>query len=255
MLLHGDSDMRICFVAIALAVSGMLNSRTAVQAQSYGASSPYGGGGFAQSYSGMSGQQGIFGTRTLGSNLSPGQRSFGGQSFGAQGGGGLSPSFGMNRQPGDFVGVDPQNQQRFVGAPPMANNPGFGGFNPQTMSPGGGGQNYPGRRPGTDNREHSEQQTASPIRTTLCAAFEYAKPDSAKLSSSLTQRLAEMSALHTQTPIQVKVRGRTAILQGVATTEHDRALAEQLIRLEAGIEEVKNEIAVASPMSPKSDTP
>jgi osmotically-inducible protein OsmY len=117
-------------------------------------------------------------------------------------------------------------------------------------TPGGGNANP--RRNANANQgranEAAGQETAS-IRTTFRAAFDHPEPDSKQLSTSLTRRLAKTSAIQAQTPIRVELQGRTAILQGVVATEHDRELAEQMIRLEAGIQAVKNEIEVGSPTS------
>ena len=222
----------------ALTLLSVFVGRTTVQAQSYGASSPYGG---SPSYRSMSGM-GMFGNRSLGSDLTAGRRTFGGSSFDTNNSfGGLDLGSARflrgNRQPGEFVGVD--QEAGFPGWPQA-------GRFPSSMMPMGG--RYPSGTPSRQNQD--EQRTAgpttTPIRTTYCVAFDYDKPDSEQLSMSLTQRLAELPARQSHSPIQVEVRGRTAILRGVATTKHDRELAEQVVRLEAGIEMVKNEVVVAT---------
>jgi osmotically-inducible protein OsmY len=83
-------------------------------------------------------------------------------------------------------------------------------------------------------------------------AFEFPEADVNALSALLSRRLAKTPAIRAQTPIRVEVQGRTALLQGVVATEHDRVIAEQMVRLEAGIEAVKNEIVVGKPKPPPS---
>lgn len=115
---------------------------------------------------------------------------------------------------------------------------------PQTMPMAGLGRNYPGSSPASGQKKNEGSRKSNGIRTQLRVAFDRIEPAPDKLSASLTRRLAEIRAIRCQTPIQVEVRGRTAILQGVVTTEHARDLAEQIVRLEPGIETVKNEIEV-----------
>ena len=98
----------------------------------------------------------------------------------------------------------------------------------QAVEPGG---NYASQSP--NNRgENPIAPPSNSIRTTLRVAFDYRQPNANKLSWALTRRLAEMRAIHCQTPIRVEVQGRTAILQGVAATDHDRAWRSETVRLD-----------------------
>jgi osmotically-inducible protein OsmY len=45
-------------------------------------------------------------------------------------------------------------------------------------------------------------------------------------------------------PIQVQVQGQTAVLRGVVASEYDRRVAEQVVRMQPGIWEVKNELTL-----------
>ncbi|MHB1034225.1 MAG: BON domain-containing protein [Pirellulales bacterium] len=66
---------------------------------------------------------------------------------------------------------------------------------------------------------------------------------------------------------QVTVVGETAVLRGVVASTHARDLAEQMVRLEPGIWNVRNELQVAgqpetpvpqpatAPLPPPSSTP
>jgi hypothetical protein len=256
----GDFAVRICFAIVVLAALSVLDDRTVVQAQSYGSGSSSGG---TSSYGGApttSGRQGMFGNRSVGSGLRSGQGAFGsGSTLGPQGDLSSARFVRGNRQPGDFVGGNSQDGRPFVGGAPADTNFGNWPSSAGPMSswtPGGG---YPNSRQNPNRNQPGKGETAgqnaTSIHTTFHAAFEYPQPNSNQLSTSLTQRLAKTPAIQTQTPIRVELQGCTAILRGVASTEHDRALAEQMIRLEAGIEAVRNEIAVANPTPAASPSP
>ena len=174
----------------------------------------------------------------------------------------ISPAPGLCAaigQPGDFVGGYSQDQPFVGGVQDDANGQQGNGYTPLTTG-GWGGQGNPGYRqranPNQSGGQGSTQQNAAAsIRTTFRAAFNYPQSNPNTLSTTLTRRLATIPALQSQTPIRVELQGRTAILRGVAATEHDRGLAEQMLRLEPGIEEVKNEVAVASPIPPEPAAP
>jgi len=195
----------------------------------------------------------MFGSRALGSNQPLGQRSFAsGMQMNLEGGIGSSPFFGANPQQGNFVGAGSQGMQHFVGASQAGAAAGGGNFNILLQQPMGSldaGPGFSGQSPNAGPGTHGQTDL---IRTTFCPAFDHAEPDAEKLSTSLTRRLASLPSLRVQTPIRVEVRQRTAILRGTVKTAHDRALAEQLVRLEAGIESVENEIVVetSSPTKP-----
>ena len=95
-----------------------------------------------------------------------------------------------------------------------------------------------------------------PMRTTLTLGFEPAVgPPPAQVSSAIAEHLMALPALHWQAPAQVEMQGRTAILRGVVATEHDRDLAERVVRLEATVDQVQNQIVVAGPATPKQASP
>ena len=49
----------------------------------------------------------------------------------------------------------------------------------------------------------------------------------------------------------MELLGRTAILRDAVALEHDRDLAERVVRREATVEQVQNQIVVAGPAIPK----
>lgn len=71
-------------------------------------------------------------------------------------------------------------------------------------------------------------------------------------TAAVTARLGQARPLAARSPVQATLSEGTVTLRGVVATEHDRALAEQLARLEPGVVEVKNELVLGSGPSPTS---
>jgi osmotically-inducible protein OsmY len=204
-----------------------------------------------------SGSSGMFGNRTVGSSLSAGQRTFGSNPPGSgattsdlSGVGQIDSSDRFvrdNRQPGQFVGNSSQSLQDFVGAV-QAN---------QRMNQRAGQGNLAGpsqNRSANANRSGTAKAAQTPIRTTLQVAFPYRKPAPDSLSSQLVRRLASSPQIHTRSPVEVQVVGGTATLRGTVASEHDRALAARMVRLEVGVWKVDNQLTVA-PVPGESPAP
>ena len=234
----------------------------------------------------MSSSSGMFGSRSLGSSLSAGQSTAFGSSFGSSMGGlgsmggqsglgGLSgmSSFGsqmggmsqlggnqagQQRRAGDFVGATSQqlNGRGFVGAQQAGNGTGLGQGSQgvgmsgmQGLGRGGGFssmQDQSGQYHNGQSGMYGNGRNSVPVRTTLTMNIETPSGRSPQVNSSLTQRLAGLPALHWQSTNRVEMRGRTAVLRGVVATEHDRELAERVVRLEASVDQVENQLAVSS---------
>jgi len=221
----------------------------------------------------------MFGNRTMGGGLSAGSNNFGGSSQGSssmgkmsqggsqsgssQGAAGLTnPSGvgGQTRQSGSFVGTNTGQsaRQNFVGAAQVnssgAARSGQGNFGMGGFGGGGSGMGgFGGRRLGNFGfgAGGSNTPTTPPVRTTLTLGFEPSVAPPQKVSLAIAEHLKALPALHWQVPVQVRMQGRTAILRGVAETEHDRDLAERVVRLEATVDEVQNQIEVAGSAIPK----
>ena len=188
---------------------------------------------------------------------------------GGQNGGGLT------RQAGGFIGTSPTqlNGQGFVGAEQAASGGagmgqggmGMGGMGMGGMGQGGRGQsmqglgnpgmrglggsmmpNNSGQFPNGQGGMNGNGRGTRPIRITFSVGFDRPVAASQHFSSSLARRLADLPAIHWRTPGQVEIRGRTAILRGVVATEHDRDLAERVVRLEAAVDQVQNQLVVAA---------
>lgn len=66
----------------------------------------------------------------------------------------------------------------------------------------------------------------------------------------LTALLARTPRIARVSPISVTMESDTAVLRGQVRTLRDRQLAEDLVRLEPGVWEVRNELVVAEPQRP-----
>jgi len=84
------------------------------------------------------------------------------------------------------------------------------------------------------------------MQTGIELAFAAPRPAVEQVAPALTARLERTSRIRFQSPVAVTLREGTAILQGVVGSEHDRELAEQLVRLEPGVLQVQNELLVLS---------
>jgi hypothetical protein len=83
------------------------------------------------------------------------------------------------------------------------------------------------------------------IRPTLDVGFDYTGPAPESLVPKLTTRLTKVPTLRFVQPVEVVIEKGVVVLKGTVRTEHDRALAEQLILQEPGVRQVENRLAVA----------
>ncbi|MFZ5831549.1 MAG: BON domain-containing protein [Planctomycetota bacterium] len=216
----------------------------------------------------MAQSSGMFGSRSLGSGISAGSRSFGtnpnmgvgtGGGFGNTGlgmgaGSGLSSQSSVgqldsssrflrqNRDAGSFVGADTQEVATYV----------LGGQ--QTSMMRSTATNLPrstARTSRTSSRSTAARRNSRSkvpeLRTALRVAFDYPIVPSAQINSVVDRRV--QSALGPQrlrlTATSFGPDG-TLTLRGTVATEHDRDLAERLALLEPGVRKVDNQLQVAS---------
>ncbi len=211
------------------------------------------------SMSGFS-NSGTFGSRNLGGGVGAGSRSFGSGVGGSSGIGGNMPTdVGQvdssdrfvrgSRAPGQFVGADTAEMQRFTGAVQA----GTGGNRGAMQGLNGAGRN----RGNTANRQTNTGGTrgTTDVRTTLRVAFDYTRTTPESISTTLAARLEKSRRIRTLSAVQVVFDRGTVTLRGVVATDHDRALAERLTRLEGGVSRVKNELTVAKPTVAKPPQP
>jgi hypothetical protein len=95
--------------------------------------------------------------------------------------------------------------------------------------------------------------TTAPI--TLGFELPRAAPD--QFGQAIAKRLIKLPSLHFQGNVRVDIVGRTAYLRGRVSSEHERELAEHVVLLEAGIDDVVNlmEVGGTSLQTPPPPTP
>jgi len=275
--------MRVLFSTAALAVLALLGIQVAVWGQSTTSTLSFGGTsgsssgvgsssrGSSSTGSSSTGSSGTFGSRSMGSSLTPGNRSFTGGGTGAGNSGtpgAGNTTVGQTQNATQFM--NNAYQRGFVGASSnnMANANILGGVasgqnnRNQNSRLGTMGLNSPYGMQGLGRTGMNQfgnnmmgGAAASNIQppTALRATFDYPKPPADKLTAALTQRLAQTKGLHTQSPVTVLAQSGTVTLRGTVASEHDRAVAERLVRLEPGVWKVNNELVVAG--APADSTP
>lgn len=218
------------------------------------------------------------GSRTNFSNSSPVGQGISGRSglgsMGSMGTGGLgsSSSSGMLQlgsaaqqmmqranQSGYFVGGSTQNtmSSAYGTATTGRTNYGTSSYGQGTYGSSAYGNRNRSNRAGQYGQYgqygRSNMASESLVPTRLVLGFDRPAVSAPEFSSKLTARLEKVSRIQFRTAPQVLVENGTAILRGSVATEHDRVLAEQLVRLEAGISGVKNELTLPSaPASPSA---
>jgi hypothetical protein len=194
-----------------------------------------GQGGITQNFMKPSNTSNLLQTPFVGANLQSGSAGYVGagaaQLFGTSGTGG-----GMNS---GMQGLGSTGMQRYGGGGTSSSQ--YGGYRAGQFGGMSGGA-YGGMQRG--GAQGGNANTTS-IRTQLTASFESRPSDAEKFSTSLPQRLTRLPGLHWSSPGQIEIQGRTVILRGSVATEHDRDLAERVARLEAGVEQVQNQLVVA----------
>ena len=197
------------------------------------------------------------GTSTFGGGSGLGTPSTSGSSFSQMGSniGGITGTESFirgNQQRGAFVGSSAAEvqSQGFAGSVQAGQTP--------TGQQGSGLTSGGPNRSGGSNRATNtgrNRRTSTQLRTSLRVGFitrRAAAPD--VVSAALVRRLSNSPRVQNLSPVQVVIQGRTATLRGVVATAYDRALAEQVTRLEAGIWQVKNELVVAT-IPAEAETP
>ena len=146
-----------------------------------------------------------------------------------------------SRDPNAFIGRDP-NLNDFIGA---------------TQAVGGVvGTSLGDLQPNRDLNVNRPRFEAAPNRNGLyrprLVLHEELRipPQGASPAQSLAERTLQRSLARRELSdrVQARVENRTAILEGVVASEHDRLLAAELARLEPGIAAVDNRLRLAAPL-------
>ena len=108
--------------------------------------------------------------------------------------------------------------------------------------------------------QQTNQQSSRQIRTHMVVAFPNPLRDSQDSSAAQTVRSRVMSRMdrtlrralgERAREVQVRLEGSTAVLRGAVSSDHQKQLAELLVKLEPGIADVRNELTV----DPHGSTP
>ena len=223
----------------------------------------------AASAEAQSASSGSFGGRSMGSSFTPS-----GSSFGGTGASGMAPGFGGvsgmgaggmggagggvagattrgdttagqisggerfvrgARQPGQFVGSDSRDTTNIMSqlSAYSALQSGLGRNNNDASNAN--------RQSATAGMRNSRVKMP---RIQQSVGFDFVPPKAETVDAVLQSRYAMSPRMSRIGSIAVQMEGRTAILTGVVATAHDRALAEQLARLEAGVSGVRNELTI-----------
>jgi|GEM_PF-2267780 len=205
------------------------------------------GGGLGTTAGGTqagSGTGGMFGSRSLGSTLSGGQRSM-------TGGRGVAGSTRTADAAGTVTGserfVRANRQGQFVGSDSADLSSIFSSMSGQQ---GGRGQQLGMNRnqnqnPNDGMNDMGGQNRRPVYRTQRVVGFEYKLPSAATASAALGNRITRAVRVP-GAKVEVMLQDRTAILQGVVPNAHARELAAQLALLEPGVYQVQNDLQVAT---------
>jgi len=199
----------------------------------------------------------MFGSRSSGQGSSTGNRSFLGGS-GSDGSSGSARS-SMGGATGDQLLRSSRGAQAFVGADTgdTRNFIGFtdAGTGSSRSTSASGLSNY--RRSSTylGNSPYSRGgyygsgrygRTTTTVRPTLELGFNHAAPAPEPLATGLAHRLNQASSLGFVQAAGVSLENGTAVLRGSVASDHQRALAEQLLLLEPGVRRVDNQLTVTA---------
>ena len=196
----------------------------------------------------------MFGSRSFGQPLQP-QANSGGGSFGGatpapgigSGAGNVPPSvtgissgdarfMRKNRNAGDFVGKDTKDARKMVGAVQVGQ-----GINGQPAAL----EVFERRVP--ENLLNPPRTPALRTRMyepKLTIGFRPNPRPVSLVSANLQNQLNSLSDLNPSIQVSMTVTGETVHLQGVVSSEEERALIEQLMLFEPGISAVQNDLRV-----------
>jgi hypothetical protein len=123
-----------------------------------------------------------------------------------------------------------------------------GGFSNNFM--GGNSSRGSSRRSGRDGYG----QSATQVQPTLSLGFDYAAPPARDIGASFSARVQQSTSLAPLASVRVEMQDGVATLNGAVASDHQRALAAQLVALQPGVRRVDNRLTV-SPAGPSLSPP
>jgi osmotically-inducible protein OsmY len=91
------------------------------------------------------------------------------------------------------------------------------------------------------------QNPAQPARVEVKVAFTPPRPSSNQMALDIRTRLAKLLAANHMSQPTVNIEGDTVVLSGTAASENERDVISQLLAIEPGIRNVRNEMTVGLP--------
>jgi hypothetical protein len=194
-----------------------------------GFGSGFGGGGFGGSSFGSGGFGGGFGSSGFGNSFGGGLGTSGfGGGLGSGGYGGMQ----------SFVGRDATDMQSAWNQMGSAGAQFFNQMNRSMRR-----NSYRERRQQADA---AMQNPPQPMRIEIRAAFNAPRPAPSVVTQNIRTRLASLATDHRIGQPIVTMEGDTAVLRGVAESESQREVLANLIALEPGVRQVRNEMQLVS---------
>jgi hypothetical protein len=194
----------------------------------------FGGGGFGSSGFGSGGFGGGFGSSSIGNSFGGGLGNSGFGGFGSGGAAGLQ----------SFVGRDATDMQSAWNQMGSAGAQFFNQMNRNMR-----------RNSSRERRQQAQtamQNPPQPMRIEIRAAFNAPRPAPSVIAQNIRARLASLAADHRIGQPIVTMEGDTAVLRGVAESESQRQVLANLIALEPGVRQVRNEMQLAAAVNATS---
>lgn len=255
--MHARSFKSIAFAAMVVAAASIAGEAHAQRGRGQSSTRNTGtlrqgfqsnGGGSQRlpfSAAGRGGQTAGFGNRGMGSGAGMGA------GLGAQGGAlgqggvgegplsaGLTQTAGERFQEEGFVGRDAEDVRNSFDS--LSGGRGPGGMMDMMI------ENLNEMR---ESRRRTREQNAAPppVRVRLEPAFDVPTVPAVHDKFNVETRLGRAISRAGIGSVRVQLNGRTAVISGVATSVHDRALAAQLAALEPGVSQVENRVTILAP--------
>lgn len=208
------------------------------------------GAGFTGGAAALGGGTMLGGANAFGGNSPIGASNFGSNtSLGASHGVAPSNPFGAYYANPFAAGLTGRATRAVFGSPlyqittTTTSNLGLGGLSPGTGAIRSGGL-------GTGLGASSNSTTRRSPSYSATVAFPHRAAVPSRIVTDLQAMLTRSSALSNSPNIKVSVDGNTVVLQGQAADEHDRRLAEGMVRLTPGVHDVRNELQVRETLPP-----
>ena len=149
----------------------------------------------------------------------------------------------QNGQP-TFVGRDSSDMANVFRQMGRSSNQFFQQLN-RTMGRGGRGR----------NNSSDEENAALAVRVRLDVAFDQPQIQPSIVANKVRTRLTSSLSRRNIVAPEVELAGNTVVLRGVAQSESQRMVIEQLAKMEPGVFAVDNQMTVADPSDSQPSAP